>query len=66
MSEKVTAFGEEIEIDVCPTCQGTGNSQYWDRKTQTIEENSQFCCETCKGAKYIVVSHWKKQWTGAK
>lgn len=60
-SAVVHAFGEELEIEKCPTCNGTGNAVIWNRETGRHEENKNFFCETCKGARYVVVSHWKKR-----
>jgi DnaJ-class molecular chaperone len=63
MSEIIQAFGEELEIEICPNCKGTGHSQEWNRKQMKHVLNKSFPCERCKGARFIVVSHWKREET---
>jgi DnaJ-class molecular chaperone len=58
-SEKVIAFGEELELKPCSNCKGSGNAQEWDRKEQKHVENPDYHCEICKGSRYVVVSKRK-------
>lgn len=60
MSEMITVFGENIEIEICPRCKGSGNSFVWSRGLQKHVEDKKFPCERCLGAKYIVLTKWKK------
>lgn len=62
MSDSITvfAYGENIEITSCKTCNGTGNMIEWNRKEQKHTENPNYPCETCKGSRYVVVSHWQE------
>ena len=59
--QTVFVFDEKLEISICPTCNGKGNMIAWNRRLQKFAENKDYPCETCNGAKYIVVSHWKKE-----
>lgn len=54
MSEKVFVFGEELEIEICPLCKGTGNMFRWNRINMKHEEDDDYPCELCKGARFIV------------
>jgi len=60
MSEKIIAFGESLEVEVCPSCKGSGNYINWSRELQKHVEDKNYPCERCKGARYIIISFWKK------
>lgn len=54
------AFEREIEIDYCEECNGIGNLVKWDRQSKSFIYDPNYPCDRCKGAKYIVVSYWRK------
>ena len=55
MTEKVMIFGELVEVKICENCKGSGYSQEWSRELQKHIKDKNYCCEICKGGRFIVL-----------